>query len=156
MNTSIQYYARCGKNNIRSCILILILGSIVYGNHLQNPFQFDTVVYIVNNHTLDNVSKILDINFFKSNIFTNRGLLQISFALNAYLDGFRTFSYHLVNLILHLTNAILIYFITCRIWFILVRGVVCYKKMTYTPSLFYGDIIFTAPDTDGISCLYNG
>jgi protein O-mannosyl-transferase len=112
-----QHYARCGKNNIRSCILILILGSIVYWNHLQNPFQFDTVVYIVNNHTLDNVSKILNINFFKSNIFTNRALLQISLALNAHLDGFRTFSYHLVNLILHLINSLLVYFITRRIWF---------------------------------------
>ena len=116
MNTSMQHYARCGNNNIRSCIFIIILGIIVYGNHLQNPFQFDTVVYIVNNHTLDNVSEILDINFFKSNIFKNRGLLQISLALNAHLDGFRTFSYHLVNLILHLTNALLVYFITRRIW----------------------------------------
>ena len=111
-----QHYARCGKNNIRSCILILILGSIVYWNHLQNPFQFDTVAYIVNNHTLDNVTKILNINFFKSNIFTNRALLQISLALNAYLDGFRPFSYHLVNLILHLINSLLVYFITSRIW----------------------------------------
>jgi tetratricopeptide (TPR) repeat protein len=111
-----QNYTLCGKNNLRSCIFILILGSIVYGNHLQNPFQFDTVVYIANNHTLDNVSKILNINFFKNNIFTNRGLLQISYALNAQLDGFRTFSYHLVNLILHLTNSLLIYFITRKIW----------------------------------------
>jgi hypothetical protein len=116
MNTSMQHYGRCGKHNLRSCILILILGSIVYGNHLQNPFQFDTVVYMVNNHTLDNVSEILNINFFKNNIFTNRALLQISLALNTHLDGFRTFSYHLVNLILHLTNCILIYFITRRIW----------------------------------------
>jgi tetratricopeptide (TPR) repeat protein len=111
-----QNYTRCGNNNFRSCIFILILGSIVYGNHLKNPFQFDTVVYIVDNHTLNNIKEILSINFFKSNIFINRPLLQISLALNAYLDGFRTFSYHLVNLILHLTNSLLVYFITCRIW----------------------------------------
>lgn len=100
--------------HFRCCILLVVLGVLVYGNHLQNPFQFDTVAYITNQHRLDNINEQLNINFFKKEIFS-RGLLQISIALNAHLDGFRPFGYHLVNFVLHLANSLLIYFITCHL-----------------------------------------
>jgi len=101
--------------HFRACLFILVLGSLVYGNHLQNPFQFDTVAYITNHHRLDNISEQLNINYFWKE-FIHRGLLQISLAFNVHLDGFRTFGFHLVNLLLHLINAVLVYFITFRIW----------------------------------------
>ena len=49
--------------HFRSCLFILVLGSLVYGNHLQNPFQFDTVAYIVNQDRLNNVNEQLTINY---------------------------------------------------------------------------------------------
>ena len=101
--------------HFRSCVFLLVLGSLVYGNHLQNPFQFDTVAYIINQHRLDNINEQLNINYLLKDFF-HRSLLQISIAFNAHLDGFRTFSYHLINLLLHLINSLLVYFITCRIW----------------------------------------
>jgi len=101
--------------HFKSCLVILILGSLVYGNHLHNPFQFDTVAYITNHHRLDNINEQLKINYFFKE-FIHRGLLQISLAFNVHLDGFRTFGYHLLNLLLHLINAVLVYFITFRIW----------------------------------------
>ena len=110
--------------HFRSCLFILVLGSLVYGNHLQNPFQFDTVEYITRNHLQSgNIwdylgvirNEQLNINYFLKE-FIHRGLLQISLAFNVHLDGFRTFGYHLLNLSLHLINSVLVYFITCRIW----------------------------------------
>ena len=101
--------------HFKSCLVILILGSLVYGNHLHNPFQFDTVAYITNHHRLDNINEQLKINYFFKE-FIHRGLLQISLAFNVHLDGFRTFGYHLLNLSLHFINSVLVYFITCRIW----------------------------------------
>ena len=101
--------------HFRSCLFILVLGSLVYGNHLQNPFQFDTVAYITNHHRLDNISEQLNLNYLWKEFF-HRGLLQISLAFNVHLDGFRTFGYHLLNLTLHLINSVLVYFITFRIW----------------------------------------
>ncbi len=101
--------------HFRSCLFILVLGSLVYGNHLQNPFQFDTVAYITNHHRLDNISEQLNLNYLWKEFF-HRGLLQISLAFNVHLDGFRTFGYHLLNLSLHLINSVLVYFITFRIW----------------------------------------
>lgn len=34
--------------HFQRCILLIVLGVLVYGNHLQNPFQFDTVSYVSN------------------------------------------------------------------------------------------------------------
>jgi len=103
------------QRHFRSCIFLLVLGSLVYGNHLQNPFQFDTVAYITTHHRLDNINEQLNINYLWKEFF-HRGLLQISLAFNVHLDGFRTFGYHLINMLLHLINSVLVYFITSRIW----------------------------------------
>jgi len=112
--------------HIRSCLFILVLGSLVYGNHLQNPFQFDTVAYVTNHHRLDNINEQLNINYLWKEFF-HRGLLQISLAFNVHLDGFRTFGYHLLNLSLHLINSVLVYFITFRIWCYF-RSIDCQSK----------------------------
>jgi len=112
--------------HFRSCLFILVLGSLVYGNHLQNPFQFDTVAYITNHHRLDNINEQLNINYLWKEIL-HRGLLQISLAFNVHLDGFRTFGYHLLNLSLHLINSVLVYFITFRIWCYF-RSIDCQSK----------------------------
>jgi len=114
--------------HFRSCLFILVLGSLVYGNHLQNPFQFDTVAYLTDNHQLDNIkdaTEYINKNNWKG--FFHRGLLQISLAFNAHLDGSRTFGYHLLNLSLHLINSVLVYFITFRIWCYF-RSIDCQSK----------------------------
>jgi tetratricopeptide (TPR) repeat protein len=72
----------------------------------------------MNQHRLDNINEQLTINYLFKDFF-HRSLLQISIAFNAHLDGFRTFSYHLINLVLHLINCLLVYFITLRTWFYL-------------------------------------
>ncbi len=108
------------RPHFRSCVFLLVLGTLVYGNHLKNPFQFDTVAYIVNQNRLDNISEQLSISYLLKDFF-HRSLLQISIAFNANLDGLNTFSYHLINLFLHLINSLLVYFVTCRAW--------CYLKL---------------------------
>ncbi len=119
-------YSLYHRVHFRSCLFILVLGSLVYGNHLQNPFQFDTLAYITNHHRLDNISEQLNLNYLWKEFF-HRGLLQISLAFNVHLDGFRTFGYHLFNLSLHLINSALVYFITLRIWCYF-RSIDCQSK----------------------------
>ena len=114
------------RDHFKSCLFIFVLGSLVYGNHLQNPFQFDTVAYITNHHRLDNINEQLNINYLWKEFF-HRGLLQISLAFNVHLDGFRTFGYHLFNLSLHLINSVLVYFVTLRIWCYF-RSIDCQSK----------------------------
>jgi protein O-mannosyl-transferase len=89
---------------------LALIGILVYGNHLQNTFQFDSVAYIKNNLSLKNPESILTFQFWISDFF-ERGLLSISIALNAYLNKLHPFGYHIINLALHIVNTILIFFI---------------------------------------------
>ena len=93
-----------------SCSLISLLGVLVYANHLNNPFQFDSVAYIVNNANLNNPDKLLTAEFWIKE-FQARGLLRMTLAINAILDGFRPFGYHVLNLTFHILNALLLFFV---------------------------------------------
>ena len=75
---------------------LALIGIFVYGNHLQNTFQFDSVAYIKNNLSLKNPESILTLQFWISDFFS-RGLLSISIALNANLDELRPFGYHKIG-----------------------------------------------------------
>ena len=92
------------------CLLISLLGVLFFANHLNNPFQFDSVAYIVNNPNLKNPETMLTAEFWQKE-FLDRGLLRMSIALNVYLDGFRPFGYHIFNLAFHILNALLLFFV---------------------------------------------
>ena len=92
------------------CLLISLLGVLVFANHLNNPFQFDSVPYITNNANLKNPEALLTTEFWKKNIL-ERGLLRMSVALNAHLDGFKPFGYHILSLAFHIFNALLLFFV---------------------------------------------
>jgi len=91
-------------------IALALIGILVYGNHLQNTFQFDSVAYIKNSLSLKNPESMLTLQFWMAGFFS-RGLLSISMAFNAHLDELRPFGYHMFNLALHIFNAILIFHI---------------------------------------------
>ena len=92
------------------CFLISLLGILVFSNHLNNPFQFDSVAYIVNNANLTHPETLLTTEFWKHN-FMARSSLRMTLALNAQLDGFRPFGYHIVNLAFHILNSLLLFFV---------------------------------------------
>ena len=98
----------------KCCLLIVILGIIIYGNHLKNSFQFDSVAYIVNSQNLKSPAEMLTFEFWESGLFS-RGLMQMSLAVNASLGGTRPFGYHLFNLVFHIFNALFLFFITDKI-----------------------------------------
>lgn len=92
------------------CLLISLLGVLVFANHLNNPFQFDSVPYITNNANLENPEALLTAEFWKKE-FLARGLLRMSVALNVHLDGFQPFGYHILSLAFHIINALLLFFV---------------------------------------------
>ena len=96
--------------NIYCSMALALTGILVYGNHLHNTFQFDSIAYIKNSLSLKNPESILTLQFWMSEFFA-RGLLSISMALNAHLDELRPFGYHVLNLALHIFNAILVFYI---------------------------------------------
>jgi protein O-mannosyl-transferase len=92
------------------CVLISILGVLVFANHLNNPFQFDSVPYITNNDNLKNPGTLLTTEFWQKELMS-RSLLRMSIAFNAHLNGFQPFGYHVLSLAFHIINALLLFFV---------------------------------------------
>ena len=103
-------------SKICCCLSLVVLGILVYSNHLHNTFQFDSIAFIKNNLLLKNPESILNLHFWITGFFS-RGLLFISMAINAYFDGLRPFGYHVFNLSLHILNSILVFYIFYKAMF---------------------------------------
>jgi len=97
-------------------LLIAVIGIVAYSNTFHVPFVLDDIKHIENNLILRDLD-----NFclaFKGQAFTqsfyeympSRFVGYLSFALNYYFGGTRVEGYHLVNLLIHIANATLVYF----------------------------------------------
>ncbi|MEO6568100.1 MAG: tetratricopeptide repeat protein [Opitutaceae bacterium] len=85
--------------------VLAVLAAVAYANSLQGPFVFDDIGSIVENPTIRQLWPIgrplsppADWGFTVS----GRPVLNLSFALNYALSGLKVWSYHALNLIIHL------------------------------------------------------
>jgi protein O-mannosyl-transferase len=96
--------------------IIILLAIIVYFNSLKGSFQFD-------DRNLLTKEWITNVNSYAKNVnlssFQNRPILLWTFAINNHIDGENTYGFHLINLILHICVAILIFFITTRLKYLI-------------------------------------
>lgn len=100
--------------NIVVLLLFIILGSVIYSNTLEVPFTFDDLPRIkenpyirINELSIDNLLQAM----FNKNSSANRPLGNFSFALNYYFNQFDLKGYHIVNIIIHILTAALLYFL---------------------------------------------
>ena len=84
--------------------LIIIIGLIAYSNTFNVPFHFDDARNIVENYKLRDLD-----NFWPPS--GSRWFGFLTFAINYHFGGFDTFGYHIVNLSIHILNAILVYWL---------------------------------------------
>lgn len=90
-------------------LLLALLATCIYSNTFSVPFQFDDEAYIVENAKIKHLRNFLD---FSGTRYV--GLL--SFALNYSVGGLHVFGYHLVNLLIHITNGCLVYTLIRLLW----------------------------------------
>jgi len=98
-------------------LLIVLCGGVAYANSFQVPFYFDDLICIVQNpvvHDLGNLSRLdrfwqLGISEDIRNNLITRFVTYLTFAANYRLHGLEVGGYHLVNLLIHLGNALLVY-----------------------------------------------
>ncbi|MBC8284791.1 MAG: tetratricopeptide repeat protein [Nitrospinae bacterium] len=91
-----------------ACVLLLVLSSTgIYFNSLKGSFQFDDVPLISSPwiENLDSFNRSVKISSFQ-----NRPVLLWTYALNNTLGKNKEFGFHLVNLLLHIGVALLIFF----------------------------------------------
>lgn len=91
-------------------LLIVSIGILAYSNTFDSPFVFDDPPNISEN------SVIKDIGNFTSSSKgyehnPRRFIGYLTFALNYHFGGLDVTGYHIVNLIIHIANAILVYFL---------------------------------------------
>jgi tetratricopeptide (TPR) repeat protein len=113
-NTAASFPGKRFLNSTLFHVLILFFtGLIVYSNTLHSPFQWDEHDYLMANPI------VKDLHYFlapsRAAGFEYYGGLQsryigyLSFALNYRLNGFNVAGYHLVNIAIHILNAIFLY-----------------------------------------------
>jgi tetratricopeptide (TPR) repeat protein len=97
------------------CLLLIALGC-VYGSALPFPFIFDDASTIVSNASLRQLwPPGVALTPPADTSVSGRPLVNLSFALNCALAGLDPRGYRLVNLGLHLLNAVLVYFVLARL-----------------------------------------
>jgi tetratricopeptide (TPR) repeat protein len=96
-------------------LIIVVLGLLAYSNTFQSPFQWDEMDFIVGNPIIRNLDYFTDTSRAEGlpvyDGLKSRYIGYLTFALNYKLHGFEVLGYHIVNIAIHLINAILVYFL---------------------------------------------
>ncbi len=89
-------------------IVLFLVGFLIYANTLNGEFQFDDFGYIVYNKAIHNINDIPAI--WNALSHPSRFVAFFTFALNYHYHGLNVFGYHLVNVIIHCANGLLIFY----------------------------------------------
>lgn len=90
-----------------SILAIIGLGIIVYSNTFFVSFHFDDDAYIVNNFAIRNIQNLQSI----WNVCPCRFITFLSIALNYHFHQLHVLGYHLFNLAVHLSTALLVWWL---------------------------------------------
>jgi cytochrome c-type biogenesis protein CcmH/NrfG len=82
-----------------------ILACVAYFNALDNPFVYDDHDTVIGNRSLADLSNIRFILVYTP----FRPLVNVSYAFDRWLWGFRPIGYHLTNVVLHVAAVLLLY-----------------------------------------------
>ncbi|MFZ4544635.1 MAG: tetratricopeptide repeat protein [Saprospiraceae bacterium] len=92
-------------------LLVLVIGSIIYSNSFSCGFHLDDPTWIVNNNKIRNLSDLSAA--WRED--QSRFFSYYTFAINYHYGELNVWGYHLVNLLIHLANSILVYWLSTLI-----------------------------------------
>ncbi len=108
MNASRHYY--------KLLLLLVSLPVILQLNILTGSFQFDDQFTIVDgdfSHRIKNADLLWS--FLREGGYFQRSVIWITLAANYHLGGLNTFGYHLFNILIHILNGLLVFFLCTRL-----------------------------------------
>jgi len=109
MNKFMQNRKAWLENNAFLVGVFLLIGVAIYSNTLHSPFVFDDGPSITRNPTIKNLE-----NFYGNSTgydkYPTRIIGYFSFALNYSIGEFDPFGYHILNIAIHIINALLVGF----------------------------------------------
>jgi Flp pilus assembly protein TadD len=101
-------------------LIVAILGLLIYSNTFHADFVFDDEIYIIQNPAIKDLSyflhplKVFHLTQFTRDFtyaFITRIAGYLTFALNYHFNGLDVTGYHVFNLLVHIINALLVYFL---------------------------------------------
>jgi len=108
------------QRHVLAVLVLYALGLLVYADTFTTPFVFDDIPNIRDNTSIALRTLSLDGLYraaFES-VSPRRAVAFVSFALNYWVHGFDVRGYHLVNLLVHISNAVMVY---CLVLLLLTR-----------------------------------
>jgi len=106
------------KKPVLHCLLIMAIGLAVYSNTLDAPFVLDDRAAIVENPIIKSLGFMVAPSeardhkgIFAYELFKRRYVGYFTFALNYYLHKLDITGYHLVNMGIHIANAVIVYWL---------------------------------------------
>lgn len=99
------------RHHLYRIIVVAVAGFLTYCKTLKMGFSFDDAANILNNPEVLEFSR----SGLSSTLFASRPFGIFTFQINYMLSGSNVVSYHLTNLFIHLSAAILVYLILYRL-----------------------------------------
>jgi protein O-mannosyl-transferase len=96
--------------NLLPLIILCVLGAVAYWNSFSAPLVFDDTL------TIERNAGVQFGDYLKPSSLFSRSILYLTFTLNYRWGGQDVWGYHLVNLLFHLLNGILIFFIAKQLF----------------------------------------
>ncbi|KMP10899.1 hypothetical protein UR09_04880 [Candidatus Nitromaritima sp. SCGC AAA799-A02] len=94
-------------------VLLCFVGVAVFFATMHSPFLYDDA------HAIEDNPYIKELSQFQEKVgienILNRSVLLLTFSVNHALGGTEVFGYHLVNILLHISVAIVLYFLTAEL-----------------------------------------
>jgi cytochrome c-type biogenesis protein CcmH/NrfG len=84
---------------------VIVIALLAYSNSFHVPFVLDDKPQIVENPEIRDIASFFDL----EHLSTRRYIGQLSFALNYWVHGLDVVGYHVVNLVIHIINGLLVY-----------------------------------------------
>ena len=115
-----SHYGQAGRQGVglyrpaAHLLLIVLIGFLAYSNTFHSPFQWDESYFLTGNPAVKDPTFFTDFSVpegMSAYSFKNRYIGYLTFALNYQFDGLNVTGYHIVNLAIHLINAMLVYFL---------------------------------------------
>ncbi len=108
------YYTNIFSQTWLHAVLIALGALLAYYSAFQVPFVFDDIRQIVENPFIRSLNNFLTWDILQK----NRPFVDLTFALNYHFGGLQVYGYHLVNLIIHILNGLLVY---CLVFMVMER-----------------------------------
>lgn len=99
-----------GRQNLLAIVCIIFVGAVLYAHTLHVPWYMDDLHAIVENRTIHQLQEAM------GDLLSNRGIANLTFALNYSFGGTNVIGYHLVNIAIHLVTSCVAFLLLKRVF----------------------------------------